>query len=167
MTRVDITHAELRALLHYCPETGIFTWRVKTCRKVVPGAIAGYTKPEGYTIIRVNKVRYRASRLAWYYMTKNWPTGDIDHIDGNPRNDAFYNLRDVSTAGNVQNQKRAHARNKTGGLLGVSKIKSSKRWRARICANGVSTLLGWFDTPEEAHAAYVSAKRKLHATCTI
>jgi hypothetical protein len=167
MTYSDITLDQLRALLHYNPETGIFTWKVKTCRKVVPGAIAGYIKPEGYTIIRINKKRYVASRLAWFYVTENWPLNDIDHIDGNPRNNAFNNLRDVSTAANIQNQKRAHSRNKTGKLLGVSKLKSSKRWRARICTNGVSTLIGWFDTPEEAHQAYLVAKRAQHFTCTI
>lgn len=100
-------------------------------------------------------------------MTGTWPAGDVDHIDGDPRNDAFCNLRDVSTAGNIQNQKRAHVRNKTGGLLGVSKLKSSKRWRARICTNGVQTVIGWFDTPEEAHQAYLIAKREHHTTCTI
>jgi hypothetical protein len=163
----EITHAQLRALLHYDPETGIFTWKVKTCRKVVPGAIAGYMKPEGYTIIRINKIGYRASRLAWFYVTSKQPLYDIDHIDGNPRNNSFVNLRDVTTAGNIQNQKKAHSRNKTGGFLGVSKLKSSKRWRARICTNGAQTVIGWFDTPEEAHQAYLSAKRKHHLTCTI
>ena len=167
MSHFDITLDQLRVLLHYDPETGRFTWRVKTCRKVVPGAIAGYVRPEGYRIIRIDKRGYRANRLAWFYVTGAWPTGDVDHIDGNPRNDAFCNLRDVSTAGNIQNQKRAHARNKTGGLLGVSKLKSSKRWRARICTNGVQTVIGWFDTPEEAHQAYLEMKRQHHSTCTI
>jgi hypothetical protein len=163
----EITHAQLRALLHYDPETGIFTWKVKTCRKVVPGAIAGYIKPEGYTIIRVNKRGYRASRLAWFYVTGKQPLYDIDHIDGNPRNNSFVNLRDVTTAGNIQNQKKAHSRNKTGGFLGVSKLKSSKRWRARICTNGAQIVIGWFDTPEEAHQAYLNEKRKHHLICTI
>jgi len=167
MTYSEITLDQLRALLHYDPKTGQFIWRVKTCRKVVPGAIAGYTKPEGYTIIRIDKRRYYVNRLAWFYVTGGWPTGDVDHIDGNPRNNAFNNLRDVSTAGNIQNQKRAHTRNKTGGFLGVSKLKSSKRWRARICTNGVNTLIGWFDTPEEAHQRYLELKRLHHSTCTI
>ena len=167
MSHLDITLDQLRALLHYDPETGCFVWRVKTCRKVVSGTIAGYTRPEGYTIISIFGKRYRASRLAWLYVVGEWPVGDVDHIDGNPRNNAFCNLRDVSTAGNVQNQKRAHVRNKSSGLLGVSKVKGNRRWRARICTHGVHTLIGWFDTPEEAHEAYLKAKRLLHATCTI
>ena len=167
MKENQLSHKKLLELLFYDAKTGVFTWRVKTCRKVVSGAIAGYMKPEGYTIIRIDNVRYRSSRLAWFYMTSKWPIGDIDHIDGNPRNDAFCNLRDVSTAENIQNQKRAHKRNKTGGFLGVSKLKSSKRWRARICTNGVQKLIGWFDTPEEAHQAYIEAKRLYHSTCVI
>ena len=167
MSHLDITLDQLCALLHYNPETGHFIWRVKTCRKVVPGTIAGYVKPEGYRVIRIDKKRYRANRLAWFYMTGVWPTGDVDHIDGDPRNDTFKNLRDVSTAGNIQNQKRAHARNKSSGLLGVSTLRSSKRWRARICTNGVHTLIGWFDTAEEAHQAYLEVKRKHHSTCTV
>ena len=168
MTKNTITPDQLQALLHYDPETGLFTWKIKTCRKVVPGAVAGYIKPEGYTIIRINKIGYRASRLAWLYMTGQHPLNDIDHIDGNPRNNSFNNLRDVTTAGNIQNQRRAHNRNKTGaGFLGVSKLKSTKRWRARICTKGVQTLIGWFDTPEEAHQAYVEAKRRIHNTCTL
>jgi hypothetical protein len=162
-----ITLDQLRTLLHYAPETGVFTWKIKTCRKVVPGAIAGSIKPEGYTIIRINKIAYRASRLAWFYTTGKQPIYDIDHIDGDPRNNSFANLRDVTTAGNIQNQKKAHSRNKTGKFLGVSKLKSSKRWRARICTNGVQTVIGWFDTPEEAHQAYLVEKRKHHLTCTI
>jgi hypothetical protein len=31
----------------------------------------------------------------------------------------------------------------------------------------VQTVIGWFDTPEEAHQAYLIEKRKHHLTCTI
>jgi len=99
-------------------------------------------------------------------MTGSWPANAVDHKDGNPQNNRFDNLRDVSTAGNIQNQRRAHDRNKSG-LLGVSRLKGGGRWRARICTNGVNTLIGWYDTPEQAHEAYLDAKRKLHTTCTI
>jgi hypothetical protein len=162
-----LTLSQLKDILHYDPLTGVFTWRIKTCRKVVPGAVAGYARPDGYVVIRVNKQRYRASRLAWWFVKGQEPLGDIDHIDGNPQNNSFSNLRDVSTAENIQNQKSAHTRNKSGGLLGVSKEHTCRRWRARICVHGKHILIGRFDTPEEAHQAYVEAKRKHHTTCTI
>jgi hypothetical protein len=123
--------------------------------------------PDGRVVVSCDGRRYRASRLAWFYQTGAWPLQSIDHKDGNPQNNRFDNLRDVSTAGNIQNQRRAHDRNKSAGLLGVSRLNGRGRWRARICTNGVSTLIGWYDTPEQAHEAYLEAKRRLHATCTI
>jgi hypothetical protein len=167
MAHRSITHDQLREVLRYDPATGVFTWRVKTCRKVVVGAVAGSISPDGRIIVRHNRIGYRASRLAWFYMTGSWPVNAIDHKDGNPQNNRFDNLRDVSTAGNIQNQRRAHERNKTSGLLGVSRLRGGGRWRARICTNGVNTLIGWYDTPEQAHEAYIEAKRRLHTTCTI
>lgn len=167
MNKSCIELDELKRLLHYDLQTGAFTWKIKTCRKVVPGVVVGYIRPDGYRIITVNKIRYRANRLAWFYVTGEWPKFDVDHIDGNTRNDAFNNLRDVTTAQNVQNQKFPHKRNKTGGFLGVSKQKNRSKWRARICTNGKTILLGTFNTPEEANEAYLKAKRINHSTCTI
>ena len=167
MIKHSITHDRLREVLHYDPATGVFTWRVKTCRKVVPGAVAGAVQPDGRVVVGCGGIKYRASRLAWFYMTGVWPTDAVDHKDGDTQNNRFDNLRDVSTAGNIQNQRRAHDRNKSSGLLGVSRLRGGGRWRARICTDGVSTLIGWYDTPEQAHEAYLEAKRRLHATCTI
>jgi hypothetical protein len=167
MSKTDISLDKLQNILWYDRNTGLFTWRVKTCRKVVPGMVAGSVKPDQRRVIRIDGKRYRASRLAWFYVTGNWPTGVVDHIDGDPSNDRIENLRNVSIAENVQNQSKAHKRNRSSGLLGVSKFKERKKWRARICTNGVTVMLGWFDTPEEAHQAYVNAKRKLHVTCTL
>lgn len=53
----------------------------------------------------------------------------------------------------------------TSGLLGVS--KDGNRWRARIYVAGHETVIGYFDTPQAAHSAYVEAKRRDHAGCTI
>jgi hypothetical protein len=162
----DITGDYVREVLHYSPDTGIFTWRVKLNRRINIGSIAGYNRTDKYKIVRINKKQYRASRLAWLYMTNAHPINDIDHIDGNPTNNIFSNLRDVTTAENIQNQKRAHKRNKSG-FLGVSWHIAGKRWRARICADNKQIVLGYFNTPEEAHQAYLIAKRKYHPACTI
>lgn len=61
-------------------------------------------------------------------------------------------------------QDRAHADSFTG-FLGVE-IKRS-RFAARICLDGKRVSLGVFDSPEEAHFAYLMAKRKIHKGCTI
>ncbi len=159
-----ITHEELTALLDYIPETGDLLWKVKNNRRIVIGSRAGTINDHGYIVIRLNGLRYRAHRLVWLYVNKTWPTNDIDHINGQRDDNRIENLRDVTTAENIQHQTAAQKTNKTK-LLGVSKRKHG--FIARICTNGVIKHLGSFKTPEEAHQAYILAKRKLHATNTL
>ena len=164
MAKNDLTAQRLRELLDYNAETGTFVWRVKTSTRNSAGAVAGWTEPNGYKRLCIDSRKVWAHRAAWLYMTGNYPEHHIDHIDGNPLNNRFQNLRDVSQRANVHNQRRAHSQSTTG-LLGVQ--RAGKRFVARIEASGVNIGLGRFDTPEEAHAAYIKAKRLLHEGCTI
>jgi hypothetical protein len=163
MATTDLTAERLRAVLDYDPETGVFTWkqRRKNCRV---GAIAGSATVRGYIEIKIDGKHHLAHRLAWLHVHGTWPTNVIDHIDGNGSNNAISNLRDVTQSQNAENRKRAHANNKCG-LLGVGRSRS--KWRARILLYGEELHLGTFDTPEEAHAVYLAAKRELHVGNTI
>ena len=76
------------------------------------------------------------------------------------------NLRDASRSENCQNLRAAPSHSVTG-ILGVSKVDKSSQWRARIAADGKTTYLGCFPSQEEAHAAYLAAKRALHPAGTI
>ena len=165
MATPNVTAARLREVLHYDPETGVFTWKVKASNRIKVGDIAGTIVKSGYISISIDADMIRAHRLAWLYMNDEWPVGDIDHIDGNRANNALSNLRDVSRSKNLQNLKRAHSDNKASGLLGVYADK--KKWAASLTLNGKRFRLGVFDSPEEAHIAYLEAKRKLHEGCTI
>ena len=165
MATPNLTAARLRELLSYDPETGEFTRLVQTCGRALVGDIAGTAHVRGYRRIRVENVSHMAHRLAWLHVHGEWPTGLIDHIDGNPGNNRIANLRVVTSSLNQQNQRKAHSHNTKSGLLGVQ--ANYKKWAANIRVSGKRTYLGSFDTPEEAHAAYLEAKRRLHATCTI
>lgn len=153
----------LREILDYNPETGVFTWRVRAGSRM-PGTIAGSPDDLGYIKIAIRKKDYRAHRLAWLYVYGEWPADMVDHIDGNPGNNAITNLRDVSTVVNQQNLRKAKSTNKSG-LIGVS--RKAKCSTARIKVGGKVLFLGCFKTDEEAHAAYLEAKRLLHSGCTI
>ena len=111
-------------------------------------------------------VLYMLHRLAWLYVAGKWPDGVIDHIDGDKGNNRFANLRDVTVSVNGQNQKRAMPHNGCG-FLGVTFAKKVQRYRANINIDGRGRSLGYFDTPEEAHAVYLQEKRRHHAGCTI
>lgn len=164
MSKQILTQENLKSLFDYDPETGVFIWRVQPNGRVLKGSTAGRTDAKGYHRIGVGGTLYSAHRLAWLYVTGAWPLYEIDHIDGQRANNAFRNLRDVTKAKNLQNQKRPHAAS-SSGVLGVSRANS--KWQAAIRVENKQHYLGVFDTPEMAHAAYLDAKRRLHSTCTI
>lgn len=148
----------IKDYLSYDECSGLFRFSLDY-HKFKAGDVVGTITKKGYVSIKILGLRFLSHRLAWFYVNGKWPSGDIDHIDGNPLNNSINNLRDVSRLLNLQNQKKAH-KNNISGFLGVE--KNGDRWRARIRVNKVRIDLGTFDTPEEAHKAYMNAKKTLH-----
>lgn len=161
-----ITQDRLKELMHYDPETGVFTRKVQTCSRVKVGMQAGTKDRHGHFLCLVDGKRYSLHRLAWLYVTGSMPNGEIDHISGDKSDNRFSNLRDVSHFENMQNVVRPSSNNKTG-FLGVVPRKGTSAFMARIRIDGKNVHLGTFDSPEKAHEAYVAAKRQFHAGCTL
>lgn len=160
-----ITQTRLKELLDYDPETGVFTWRVQTSNYIRIGDVAGMIDVHGYCVIGVDRKLYKAHRLAWVYTYSIIPDKmQIDHINGNTKDNRIDNLRCVTCVVNQQNQRKARCDN-TSGFLGVHPY--GKGWRARIMVNGKDKYLGTFPTPELAHEAYLKAKRELHEGNTL
>lgn len=101
---------------------------------------------------------YKAHRLAWLYMHGELPDKSIDHINGLKTDNRIANLRLATNA--QQKQNRPRNLNNSSGYKGVARAET--KWRARINANGRHYYLGRFDTPEDAHNAYVAAAHRLH-----
>jgi hypothetical protein len=156
-----LTAALLRELLHYDPETGIFTRKVITTNRVKVGDVAGSPNQKGYINIMVCGRLHPAHRLAWFYVHGVWPKGQIDHINGIRDDNRIANLREATNSQNKQNMRTARADNESG-LLGVRWHKRDRRWHARIMVDGAPKHIGSFGTSEEAQAAYMAAKRRLH-----
>jgi len=78
----------------------------------------------------------------------DWPTGEIDHIDGNGLNNRINNLRDVSRSINAKNISRL--KNNTSGRVGVTWDKERSKWSAQSKKNGKCVHLGRFDLLEDA-----------------
>ena len=121
----------------------------------------------GYVDVCLFGKRYGAHRLAWLHALGEWPAGEIDHINGNRADNRLANLRDVSHAVNTQNIRAPHRRNTSSGLLGVRRGKESLRFEACIRVNRRHVCIGRFDTAEQAHQAYLAAKREFHEGCTL
>jgi hypothetical protein len=150
----------LREVLSYDPATGIFTRLVNT-GNVHEGDPAGcINKSLGYAMITIDYKRYYAHRLAWLYMTGEWPAAQIDHINMDRADNRWDNLRLATKSQNMSN--RGAQSNNTSGIKGVDWDRARIKWRAQICASGRRVCLGRFDTREEAQAAYVIAVEKYH-----
>ena len=149
-------------MLNYDPETGVFTWKVKPSRRVRVGATAGCQDKDGYWQIKIEGRLYFAHRLAWLIETGSWPEHSIDHIDGARGSNKFSNLRDVAQSQNMQNQRRAMSTSKSGLLGVISPQPGKRRFAASINTGGKQRRIGWFDTAEAAHEAYIAVKRVEH-----
>lgn len=161
--KVELTVDLLRSLVHYDPVTGHFTRLVSKSHNAPIGSRAG-TMSHGYWQLSVNGKTHFAHRLAWLYVHGSWPKHEVDHINHDKSDNRIANLRDVTPSVNQQNKRKAYSNNWTG-FLGVKQEHS--KFSARIQRHGKQTHLGMFDTPEEAHAAYLKAKRVMHEGNTL
>lgn len=155
-----MTAEELKGLLDYDPNTGIFRWKVTRGGTARQGAIAGHRNRAGYWRVFAMGKAHAAHRLAWLYVTGEWPPGDLDHCDGDRSNNAFTNLRLATVTQNMMNASRP--KHNTSGFKGVTFRRDMRRWRAQIGWQGGTISIGHFDTPEEAHAAYLAKARELY-----
>lgn len=154
-----LTQARLRELVRYDPEIGTFMRLVRTSNNKI-GDVADAIHHNRYRRISVDGKSYWAHRLAWFYMTGEWPHQQIDHRNGVCDDNRWLNLREATIAENHQNQAARRANN--SGLLGVGWDAARKNWIARIKNRGRTTNLGRFADKHAAHAAYLAAKAKLH-----
>jgi|SRR5262249_13953776 len=88
-----VTAERLREVLSYDPETGTFTWRVSGGGRRTSGVAGHHDRAwKGYVCIAVDGRKYRAQRLAFLYMTGDWPPAQIDHINGDTSDNRWANL---------------------------------------------------------------------------
>lgn len=161
-----LTASAVRDALGYDHETGVLTWRV-TRGKAKAGSPAGCIGSNGYTVVTVNGIRAQGHRLAWLHHYGEWPKKWLDHINGNPADNRIANLREADPHVNSQNFRRAMSNRSKSGLLGVCTQKGSRFFAARICVRGKSMHLGTYETAQQAHEAYLVAKRRYHEGNTL
>ena len=159
MAQVElITAARLRERLHYDQETGAFTNRAHRSSIACVGDVAGCLVNTGYRSLCVDYRHYSAHRLAWLYMTGEWPKNQIDHINGDRADNRWCNLREADSSKNQANSSRRPGN--TSGFKGVSWDSQRRKWRAGIKVLGRSINLGCFDSRAKAYAAFSIVARK-------
>lgn len=153
-----VTQESLKELLCYDPDTGDFT-RIKAVQAARVGDIAGCLGNRGYIVIRINGKNYLSHRLAFIYMTGEFPEHHTDHINGNKTDNRWENLRAVTRGENMKNQKKR--KSNTSGVMGVYWNKSSGMWQAQIKADGKQMYLGIFADINDA----ITARKQAEIDC--
>lgn len=151
-----VTAAQVRERLNYDPQTGVFSWRVKP-RSAKHGEAPGGYDRHGYLMISIGYRKYFAHRLAWLYVTGEWPREEIDHINGRTGDNRFDNLREATRRQDLMNT-RPHKGNRSG-IKGVSWYPQTSRWHARIQFKGKQRSLGYYHSRDDAAAAYAEAAK--------
>jgi len=139
-----MNQARLRELMDYNPETGDFTWK-ETRGPAKKGATAGSPCNKGYIVIGIEGKVYKAHRLAWLYMTGDWPTDQLDHRNRDKGDNRWANLREASNQENCLNRTRY---NRTG-YRGVAKTPYG-RFVGACTYRGKRYQKGGFATAQEA-----------------
>lgn len=154
-----IDAAFVRSVLSYDPATGDFIWIGKTGTATRLGSKAGRIDKLGYIGIGIKNRKYAAHRLAWLWMTGDWPSGQIDHIDRNRGNNCWTNLRDVSASVNCRNRAPYAFGYRREGTRGTAFHKKTGKWQAQLCMpHAAPKYLGLYKTEEEAAEAYRKAR---------
>lgn len=155
-----ISQSRIAELLDYQPETGLFFWKRSMKGPARKGCKAGWSRKDGYVVIKIDGEKEYAHRLAWIYV--NGSIGKelaIDHIDNNPANNAISNLRIGDKQQN--NMNRSRSSKNASGVMGVFWAKQANKWAAQIRHNRKSKHIGYFDTIEQAKQARIEEEAKL------
>lgn len=158
-----LTHEEIKRLVSYDAATGVMTWNARPDRDRMwntrfAGKEIGAVHSSGYRYANFcGKVR-TAHRLAWFWMTGEWPVGQVDHINRDRSDNRWENLRLATQHQNSANQ--GLRGNNTSGVTGVSWQKKTSKWYAYIKVGYQAINLGTFDTKAEAIAARRKAELK-------
>jgi hypothetical protein len=146
MTEIEAVES-VAPLYSYNPITGDIT-RKKTGR-----IIGSRNKSRNYICFSFDGRIIYAHRIAWWYMTGALPKNEIDHINGNTKDNRFINLREATRRENNINLPI----HRDGRLPGALWEEKRQRYRPRIRINGSYHRLGNYKTAEEANAAYMKA----------
>jgi hypothetical protein len=151
---LTISHDELKRLLSYDPEAGIFKWLVRRGPAAPAGSRAGKPHHTGYRHITVARVVVAEHRLAWFYAHGKWPECEIDHVNRIKDDNRLANLREATRSLNQANS--GQRSDNKAGHRGVSWHNGNGRWIASIGYQGKKIHIGSYKTPEAAAAAYAA-----------
>jgi hypothetical protein len=149
----------LRPVYHFKNAWGCNTFNARFAGKEA-GCVVGINKRKSQKRWYIGIHGYMFYRSIIVYILHNncFPKNDIDHKDTNQLNDLIGNLRLATEIQNGQN--RTININNTCGYKGVTYNRRSQKYTARIVIDRNRKFLGYFNSADDAHNAYVNAAKK-------
>jgi hypothetical protein len=148
-----MTKDQLHELFEY--KDGNLYWKVNCGSNQMIGKKAGSQLGNQYWHIRIKKKAIYTHR-AIFLFHHGYLTKTIDHIDGNPSNNAIENLRAATQCQNNRNRKQKLTKY---GHLGITLIQG-KYWMPQLRVDGKKLYLGIYKNVDEAKLAYKNAVEK-------
>jgi hypothetical protein len=142
-----ISRDELLRIVSYDPETGAFTWLTNGRRA---GGVSDRKGKTAYERVRILGRLYYAHRLAWFYMTGEWPL-EIDHIDRDGTNNRWSNIRSADRS--INNRNKGVRSDCLSGRRGIYWWPSRGKYQARTFTDAGRRTIGYFDNIEDAAKA--------------
>ena len=178
--RIDIVKAKELPDVDYLKEcfelleNGSLRWKVrpqnhfskknytyKIWNKRYAGNIADIDMQTGYCSVCVNGIRYKSHRVVFAIAN-----GDIDcllqidHINGNSKDNRPSNLRLATSSQNAMNF-RGVRKDNTHGARGVSWNVGNKKWESYFNLNGIRKYIGLFKIKQDAINASAQKRKEL------
>lgn len=154
---MTISAEEIKRLFNYDPITGEVTWAVDGLGRRRKGQVAGHMmRRYRYVAVQCHVVQHH--KIAFVCMTGELPPTEIDHINGNPRDNRWENLRLATRSQQCANRITAIG---ASGYRGVV-VKPSGKFEAKIKHHGTIHYIGSFPTAELAARAFDQMAVRLH-----
>jgi hypothetical protein len=124
------------------------------------GRVAGYKNPRGYWSVRLSGHFFLAHHLVMI-LNESPPVENmqIDHIDRNPSNNRFENLRWVYSSDN--NKNRCNNRQILSKYPYLQWTKRNRKWKSTVWYEGKTVHVGYFKEESEGYKAAVERLRGL------
>lgn len=159
MVKDELTQDELKELLEYNPDTGLWKWHTPK-GNAKEGWFRGSRGTRDYRVIKIQGKSYKAHRLAFLFMEGALPPALVDHVDGNTANNRWNNLRHCCYSENNLN-KRLYSTN-SSGHKGVAWREDSRKWQVRVSVAGRQRKFGCYKDLELAALVAEEAREKYH-----
>jgi len=172
-----LTQEYLLECITYNINTGIFTWKDRPSHHFQKYSVyvwwnsrfsnktTGSVDKRGYSTICIDNKPYYTHRLAFLYVEGYFPENFVDHIDGNPTNNKWNNLREVTQLCNMQNCKLSI--NNKSGVNGIFWDKKYNKWQSNIRVMNKQKCLGRFINFDDAvKSRYLEELNNPNWTCS-